>query len=99
MLFYKWHHLCHVAKSIPAFSSVHPGREGRALWEPNGNLGIRNNDNEILPTSFKRAVNRKEKNVFLEVVWEVKDFSWREEGRRDWEKKLFSLALQYLRDL
>ena len=68
VLFYKWHYLCHVAKSVPTFSSVHPGREGRVLWEPNGNLGIRNNDNEILPThlqvSREQLTGKRKKCIF-----------------------------------
>ena len=41
-------------------------------------MGIRNNDNEILPThlqvSREQLTEKREKNVFLEVVWEVKGF-------------------------
>lgn len=88
-LFYKWHHLCHRGQVHSAFSSVHPGR-GRTLWEPNGNLGIRNNGNEILPTSFKRQLTEREKCIFRSCLGGEGFFL--EEGRRDWEKKLFSFG-------
>lgn len=63
--------------------------EGRVLREPHGSSKISNIDNQILQTHLQvsREQLTEKKEVFLEVVWEVKGFFMGEEGR-EWVEEI-----------